>query len=345
MAGWYRVIKTVRGRKYAYLQRSFRDGGHVRTESRYLGPVSGFQEGGAAIPVPVEPEPSLSVLIPLPPNSGPTESPKGDASVRPSLASIAKDRLRLRFVPSVVNLDDSRLQREYARVIGWAQGLGASPESFPSIAIRFGSKPGIRRAWFGNALVATAPMGSGRKAIRTAAANALGHAFLDAIRTANPLAHAVLSERLQGSYRASSWLVFRALALQSQKPLVALSLQIFWFGNVSQVLGFSAQSYGLVETPRRTGWEDEAAAIIGEIAASGYRHTLLSRVQATADAYEREHKARRNLEKCKGVFATITGRRRTLRKRLAGATFARLATEEAGRKLRLLVHYIPELEG
>jgi hypothetical protein len=37
--GWYRVIKTVKGRRYEYLQRSWREGKKVRTESRYIGPA------------------------------------------------------------------------------------------------------------------------------------------------------------------------------------------------------------------------------------------------------------------------------------------------------------------
>lgn len=35
----YVVIKTIKGRRYAYEQRSYREGKRVRTESRYLGPV------------------------------------------------------------------------------------------------------------------------------------------------------------------------------------------------------------------------------------------------------------------------------------------------------------------
>ena len=31
--GWYRVIKTVKGHRYEYLQRSWREGKKVRTES------------------------------------------------------------------------------------------------------------------------------------------------------------------------------------------------------------------------------------------------------------------------------------------------------------------------
>lgn len=37
----YIVTKTIKGRDYRYLQRSYRDGGRVRTQSVYLGPANG----------------------------------------------------------------------------------------------------------------------------------------------------------------------------------------------------------------------------------------------------------------------------------------------------------------
>jgi hypothetical protein len=37
----YIVIKTIKGRRYAYEQRTWREGKRVRTESRYLGPAAG----------------------------------------------------------------------------------------------------------------------------------------------------------------------------------------------------------------------------------------------------------------------------------------------------------------
>lgn len=36
----YIVVKTIKGRQYRYLQRSWREGGKVRTESKCLGPLS-----------------------------------------------------------------------------------------------------------------------------------------------------------------------------------------------------------------------------------------------------------------------------------------------------------------
>ena len=39
----YTVIKTIKGRRYVYEQRTWREGKRVRTESRYLGPADGGQ--------------------------------------------------------------------------------------------------------------------------------------------------------------------------------------------------------------------------------------------------------------------------------------------------------------
>lgn len=39
--GWYIVIKTIKGHRYRYRQRTWREGKHVRTESHYLGPADG----------------------------------------------------------------------------------------------------------------------------------------------------------------------------------------------------------------------------------------------------------------------------------------------------------------
>ena len=37
--GWYRVIKTIKGHRYLYEQRTWREGKKVRTENRYIGPA------------------------------------------------------------------------------------------------------------------------------------------------------------------------------------------------------------------------------------------------------------------------------------------------------------------
>jgi hypothetical protein len=46
MSNWYHVVKTIKGHRYVYLQQTYREGVHVRTRNRYLGPAGG--ETGAS---------------------------------------------------------------------------------------------------------------------------------------------------------------------------------------------------------------------------------------------------------------------------------------------------------
>lgn len=67
---WYQVIKTINGRKYLYLQMTYRDGGKVKTKNKYLGPASGGFGAGAPLNLPRATAPDgtpAEVLNPEPP--------------------------------------------------------------------------------------------------------------------------------------------------------------------------------------------------------------------------------------------------------------------------------------
>src|SRR5437868_6913915 len=40
MGDWYRVVKTIKGHRYVYVQQTYREGGRVRTRNRYIGPAA-----------------------------------------------------------------------------------------------------------------------------------------------------------------------------------------------------------------------------------------------------------------------------------------------------------------
>jgi hypothetical protein len=50
MAGWYRVVKTIKGHKYLYEQQTYREGGRVLTRNPYLGRADGDGGKSAANP-------------------------------------------------------------------------------------------------------------------------------------------------------------------------------------------------------------------------------------------------------------------------------------------------------
>ena len=41
MGAWYQVVKVIKGHRYLYRQRTWREGKKVRTESHYIGPADG----------------------------------------------------------------------------------------------------------------------------------------------------------------------------------------------------------------------------------------------------------------------------------------------------------------
>ena len=44
---WYRVVKTIKGHQYLYDQRTYREGGQVRTLNRYIGRADGVGSGAS----------------------------------------------------------------------------------------------------------------------------------------------------------------------------------------------------------------------------------------------------------------------------------------------------------
>lgn len=53
---WYIVVKTINGRRYRYRQKTWREGGRVRTRSEYIGPADKiFSEPASATPTQLDP--------------------------------------------------------------------------------------------------------------------------------------------------------------------------------------------------------------------------------------------------------------------------------------------------
>ena len=53
---WYSVTKTINGRKYLYLQMTYREGRKVKTKNKYIGPATGGFGGGAPADLPTATE-------------------------------------------------------------------------------------------------------------------------------------------------------------------------------------------------------------------------------------------------------------------------------------------------
>ena len=58
--GWYQVVKTVKGHRYLYWQTSWREGGKVKTKSRYIGTANGW------VPIPKISPDAITLTLPFP---------------------------------------------------------------------------------------------------------------------------------------------------------------------------------------------------------------------------------------------------------------------------------------
>src|SRR6266508_3137681 len=65
--GWYRVVKTIKGHRYIYEQRTWREGKRVRTESRYIGAAVNTTLPDGRNPSAVVEEAFTDLMKPYPP--------------------------------------------------------------------------------------------------------------------------------------------------------------------------------------------------------------------------------------------------------------------------------------
>jgi hypothetical protein len=63
---WYRVVKTINGRRYLYLQKTYRVGCSVKTLNKYVGPYDGSIVGGRTVPRIKHPDLTGAETLPIP---------------------------------------------------------------------------------------------------------------------------------------------------------------------------------------------------------------------------------------------------------------------------------------
>jgi hypothetical protein len=75
---WYIVIKTINGRRYKYRQKTWREGGRVRTRSEYIGPAGDGEYAKGRRRTPKHPDLTGATTLPI---AFPSQSPFDSAVV------------------------------------------------------------------------------------------------------------------------------------------------------------------------------------------------------------------------------------------------------------------------
>lgn len=341
---WYKVIKTVKGHQYAYMQRSWRENGHVRTESRYIGAVSACADTGATGQSGTEKQETglTGVEMPVAPSGGITPPHSVTGSTSP--ASLPSGFL-CRFDLSRIGISTARLESGHEKARELAARLGVPPDRFPALVVASGGILGHRRARLRNAVVVSVPRGEkNRAAIRREVHRATGRALLDSLKAHNPERYCALAGAMDRSFRETNRLLFRFLSAQDRASRIVLSLQIYAFGYVSKQtaprhLRDSPERLGIAgygDAERRTSWEAETVSLLANAQGKGWTKVAEDQRRSTARAAGAERKAMQRYLETRTLFDRFTGKRRLMRKRLMQATEARQLCEEAERKTALL---------
>jgi len=204
--GWYTVTKKIRGRSYLYRQRSWREGGKVRTECRCLGPVSGGEIANA----PAHKRRSIGDNTTNQSEISTSENcqPGGqeDLKYRPALEfhepgtlainwdrkplDIPRNTTKKKFPKGVIyegdlsafKISETALAREYDSLRRNLLNLGLRTEDIPRIEIRKGKKTGWRKAWFSKRRYIVTLQEGHRTKFKQAYREALASIFLEELR-------------------------------------------------------------------------------------------------------------------------------------------------------------------
>jgi hypothetical protein len=114
---WYTVTKTIKGRRYLYLQMTYRVGGKVKTKNKYLGPA---HSAGASFAVGAPVELPTAEPVPKPPSRKPAAIVRASDLSPRAYAKHVKDSIRKRAN------DWRRADREYDRAT-------MSPEAYRAL--------------------------------------------------------------------------------------------------------------------------------------------------------------------------------------------------------------------
>ena len=289
---WYQVIKKIAGKPYLYMQRTYREGGKVRTQSQYIGAIDEQRDW---IPKKRLRSPSIgnSTLANNleKPISG-SEQTHNDwvnnsnpfwPEKRPFKIEKAKNSIK-RSAVSV-----SAMKAEYARVLKHLEKLGLDAKLFASISLLEGEKATWHRKKKSYEITLAADKkGSGRNRFKRTYRMALAHAFLDSIETQSPTLYDRLRTVMDLSWFNTKMVVAEHIFRSSENHKAWITLQFLWSGSLPRSLEqqLGKRGYQKLQPYMPGTWRDEAAELIADVIHRGYKPSIsrLSKDRAKAKA-------------------------------------------------------------
>ncbi len=297
---WYLVKKNIGGRLYHYRQRTYREGGKIRTQCKYVGPATDSAVSSnpflnaQAKQQPVKPRQSDTVEIdeiPEVPEPGqlPIDWSKSSNPFWPSIRRLNANGARDPIKRSGVSI--SAMKGEYSRIWGHIDQLGFDPSLFANIRLMEGNKSGWRRKGKSyEVTLAPDKKGSGRNRFKRTYRLALAHAMLDVIETQSPTIYDRFRTSIDHSWFNTKMLVTGQILKSGEPHKAWTTLQFLWSGTLPRTLEkqLGKQSFQKLKPYKPGTWRDEAANLIADVIQRGYKPSIAraskDRARAKANA-------------------------------------------------------------
>lgn len=339
---WYFVTKRIGGRAYRYKQRTYREGGKVRTQCEYVGPISD-SAGGVQLSAQMDEVEVDDIIIgnpferaaqkeefnfgnPFEDNSKAQEKTKRKAKgkakgktkfKKPQQSALSFSGAGSRQKFSKRNISATALSAEYERVGSFIENLGIEKSSFPKFKIKEGGRIGWhkRKSDFVVSIGASKD-GQGRNQFKQAYRTGLAKAMLDAIRQEKPFLYDSLRTTLDRSYFNTKMVITLQLLKSNEKGKIAITLQFLWSGSLPQSLEkqFGKSGKRPITKYKPASWEDGASKMIADVIKRGYKPAFANANKQKKMAKSNAKRAFKQYQKM-GRFIRLTSKGRKVWKR------------------------------
>ena len=313
---WYNVIKKIGGKSYLYRQRTYREGGKVRTQSKYVGPLIEDHDWISKKVLPSTDQ-TLPSANPIPKQevvklvSDGSEEAMANWLARSNPFWPNEKSFKFEKANKIVRrlgVSISAMKGEYARVVKFLNALGLEGSQFANIDLKEGDKAKWQRKGKSyEVILAPDQRGSGRNRFKRHYRLALAHAMLDVIEVQQPTLFDHLRTMMDFSWFSTKLLVTTVL-LKSKEPHKAwATLQFIWSGDLPKALEkkLGKQAYQKLQPYRPGTWRDEVADLIADVLQRGYKPSL---ARLSKDCSKAKASAKRALSAYRklGPFARLT---------------------------------------
>jgi hypothetical protein len=275
----YTVTKCVNGRRYRYLQESYRVGSEVHTRSVYLGPVDKTTREAKNVS-PTDPKfvdtvrqevRDRIVIAGSPQQPPPTVSPKDIPEFRGTPQGLT---IKINCKSKLIRISRAALEACWRANQKRLLNIGIFPAKVPQLSVEYGMRVRVFKGILSKRYVVTVPrfIKINREKLRFEFFRAISVASIEVLQKERPDLYMRLSLHFDENFLMTQRLLTQYISVTRDFNALAKILMLRCFGNMPPIAGgrLEPEKLGLVEYGRRKTWQDEAASLMAEIQKYGW---------------------------------------------------------------------------